>query len=591
MSVRASPSPIVAEDRAHPLTLITRSLTLDEADRPWRERRKASDPPVPSYTGSGSQEREGRASGMQTADIAMTATAHPPPQPTRGRPPSGQTRVNTAVDKPAVQHSLSSTDRESKDSPARSSQVSFRMSDSSNSSHAGESQTKGQGPPSISDAPTESRILRAGSAAATEWDRIQTLRSENWNLRSQIREMRTNLRHLQLEKSKADDILFRRLTVQGLGIGHGSYIPHGQKTLPELMQDCQDARDAYGPMEDDCNELEDKLSGLEFELDRLEQAFYKRPPDETSVVSERPPTPAGANDSQQYPSDVDEEEEEIEYHPVVARYLSKMGDLDLLQERLDDLLDEKRGLEEEQKKRLKFGLVLDGEDQQWLEHAHIHEEELLVQIRALEKDVEVMKQDCLARGLVDTDGEPLEFQIQEQRTFDAEEDLNPLGQKSEYVKYPLLLPTPGKKSRRDMHYEPRPDEKSETNTNPNKVTSSDRYNRINEWLLAHLRGSALDVNLLARTYQTFYGFIDTPHRWQIAVLRLWYRDATMRNAAGQYPVYADSMTTQAPPISNKASDGIRRSAEKQVSLSHLSRSEIEDDDVEIVDGPPNPRRR
>ncbi|PMD40902.1 hypothetical protein L207DRAFT_512332 [Hyaloscypha variabilis F] len=431
MSVRASPSPIVAEDRARPLTLITHSLTLDEADRSWRDRRKISDPPAPSYTGPGSQEREGRASGMQNADIAMTATPHPPPHHTRGRPPSGSTRVNTAIDKPVVQHSLSSTDRESKDSPARSSQVSFRMSNSSNSSHAGDSQAKGQGPPSISDVATESRILRPGSAAATEWDRIQSLRSQNWSLRSQIREMRNHLRHLQLEKSKADDILFRRLTIQGLGMGQGSYIPHGQKTLPELMQDCQAARDAYGPMEDDCNQLEDKLNGLEFELDRLEQAFYKRPPDEISVLSERPPTPAGVNDSQQYSSSVGEEEEEIEYHPAVVRYLSKMGDHDLLQERLDELLDDKRGLEEEQNKRLRLGLVLDIEDQQWLDHAHTQEEELLVQIRALEKDLEVMKQDCLAKGLVDEDGEPVEFQIQEQRSFDNEEDLNPLGQKSE----------------------------------------------------------------------------------------------------------------------------------------------------------------
>ncbi|KAE9367994.1 hypothetical protein N431DRAFT_429255 [Stipitochalara longipes BDJ] len=592
MSVRGSPSSVIAEDRALSLSLKTRSLTLDEADETWRDKRKISDPPIPSYAGSGSQERERGASKMQTADIAMTAAHHLPPQPSRGRPPSGQPRVNTAVDPPPVQHSISSTERESRDSPARSSQVSFKMSDSSNSSHAADSPAKAQGPPSISDVATESRILRPGSAAENEWDRIQKLRNENWGLRSQIREMRNNLRHLQLEKSKADDILFRRLTVQGLGLGHGSYIPPGQKSLDELMHDCQVARDAYGPLEDDCNQLEDKLSALEFELDRLEQAFYKRPPDEISVLSERPPTPAGVDDSQQYPSSVEEEEEEIAYHPRVARYLSKMGDLDLLQERLDDLLDEKRLLEEEQKKRLKFGLVLDGEDQQWLDHAHSQEEALLAQIRILEKDLDVMKQDCLARGLVDEDGEPVEFQIQEQRTFDNEEDLDPFGQKSEYVKYPLLLPTPGAKSRREMHYEHRPDEKSDTNTDPNKVTSSDRYHRINEWLLAHLRGSALDVNLLARTFQNCYGVIDTPHRWQIAVLRLWFRDATVKNAASLLHVGTESMTTQAPAISNNASGSFKRErGAEEGRFDHLARSVLEDDDLEIVEGPTTPRRR
>jgi hypothetical protein len=346
------------------------------------------------------------------------------------------------------------------------------------------------------------------------------------------------------------------------------------------MHDCQVARDDYGPLEDDCNRLEDLLNGQELELDRLEEAFYNRPPDEPSILSESPLQLAEIDDSQPYSGSVEEEEEEFEYHPSVARYLSKMGDLDLLQERLEDLLDEKRLLEEERVKRLRFGLTLNVEDQQWLENAHNQEDELSEKIRFLEKDLEIMKQDCVSRGLVDADGEPVDFQIREQRSFDGEEDLDPLEHRSEYVKYPLLIPHPGMKPRNFEAYGPEPDEKSDFTTI-----------RINEWLLQQLRTSALEVNLLARTFQNLSGAIDD--RWQTAVLMGWYRDGTV-GKPNHIRVYTSSMTTQAPLISN-SSERLKKpdrvlpgKAPFYGQRSLTSFNSLDDDEMEILD---YPRRR
>jgi hypothetical protein len=591
MSVRASPSPVVGENRALlSVAPLGASPMLDEAEWARRHVRKVSELSVPLNLGPRLGEENKMAVPAVVPPASAVMTVSPPLNlPSRPRPNSEHMpRVSTAVDQPAVQRSIP-TDQDSRNSPAKSSRVSFKMTSSTAST------SEPPGAPSTSDVAAQSRKLRPGSAAEIEWDRIQKLRNQNWSLRSQIREMRNSLRQLQQEKSKADDILFRRLTVHGLGVGHESHLPHGQKTLSELMQDCQVARDAYGPLEDDCNGLEDQLSLQEFELDRLEEAFYKRPPDVEPIMTERPLTPVQLDDGPPYPSSVDEVEEGLEYHPLVSRYLSRMGDLDLLQERLDDLLDEKRSLEQERERRLRMGLTLMQEDQQWLENIHGAEDDLYEKIRMLHLELEVMKQDCFSKGLVDADGDPVEFQIREQRSFDGEEDLNPLDQKSEYVKYPLLLPHPGVKAAPYESEITNPSDLSyRTITQEPNSRTFDTTSRINEWLLHRLRMSALDVNLLARTFQTFSGAINAPHRWQISVLRLWFRDATVKNGDNRLRALTDSsMTTQAPPISTDPSDGIARarSLEKGLPFTQHPRSELEYDEVEIVDRPDNRGRR
>lgn len=597
MSVRASQSRVVEENRALPVSLLGSRLMPDEAEGIWGHGRKISDPSTPSNSGPRFEKDDKMAvPGVTPAGVALSAP--PLSLPSRTRPNSEQMpRVSTAVDQPAFQR-VTSTDQESRNSPAKSSRASFKMTSSTAST------SEPPGAPSTPNATAESRKLRPGSTAEIEWDRIQKLRNENWSLRSQIREMRNKLRQLQHEKSKADDILFRRLTAHGLGFGQGS-LPHGQKNLRELMHDCQEVRDSYGPLEDDCNDLEDKLSGQEFELDRLEEAFYKPHPDEESIMSERPLTPVGVDDGPPYPGSVGEEEEESEYHPLVARYLSKLGDLDLLQERLEDLLDEKRILEQERERRRHLGMTLLYEDQQWLENIHGAEDGLYEKIRILKTDLEVMKQDCLSQGLVDEDGEPVDFQIckqrsfddepvafhiREQRSFDGEEDLNSLDQKSEYVKYPLLLPLPNVK----FPYKPEITNQSErSNRTIMQASSSEPYDttgRINEWLLWRLRLSALDVNLLARTFQALSVTNNTPHRWQNSVLRVWFRDATVKNRDDGLRALTDSsMTTQAPPLSGNLSDGVKngRRPEKRLPFSQHPSSELEYDEVEIVDHPGN----
>ncbi len=635
MSARVSSGPALEEDRAQQASLLRGSLTLNEAEEPWSAKKKISEPFFSLHPGPGPEQHEKM--DIAPSSPAMSATAPPPPPPPLNLPsrprqnsqPSQMIQVMPRMSSsvaqlpvpPSPQHSVSN-DVEPGDTLMKSSH-SFRMSNSSATSKGPDIQGPGHVAPSNFVVSAESRRIRPGSAAEIEWQRIQKFRVDNWSLRSQIHEMRSHLRQLQRAKSEADDILIRRMTVQGVNLIHGLDIySEGQKTLKELLDDCQIARDSYGPLEDDCNRLEDQLSAQEFELDRLEEHFYNRPLEETNLL-DRPLPPAETNDPQPYSSSADEWDEEDEYHPLVSQYLSKLGDLDLLRERLDDLLDDKRALEEQRETRRKIGMILDPESLLWLENAQSDEDDLRRKIQTLQKDVEMMKQDCLSKGLIDEDGEPIEFETQEQRSFDNEEEMNPLDQKSEYVKYPLLLPLPGIKPIGDFfHYEPRPDEKSDPTTiiSPNMQlphlshplkhpNRSAMYNllfklekwhspeRINEWILHRLRESALDVNLLARIYQVSSG--DITDWWQFAVLRLWFHDVTMQAPGGGLKVSTNSLTTQAPAISNPSADQIKmpgtNGAPKKLAFRELVGqsvgSSIDDDEVEIVECRPRRRQR
>ncbi|KUJ07132.1 uncharacterized protein LY89DRAFT_691933 [Mollisia scopiformis] len=364
------------------------------------------------------------------------------------------------------------------------------------------------------------------SQSRQEWQQIHmlaasVLRADVWDLRSQVHQMRASLREKQHAKAAADDILFRRIsymTARGLNLtDSGDSSPlSGQKSLTQLMDDCQQARNEYGPLEDDCTILEDRLSQQEFKLTRLEEQIYARN-NEPQQNPNSPQSPYQDDEPSLSPSICSDDDnlEASGYHPLVNEYLSKLGDLDLMQERLDEFRDEKAALEGEKQSRQRFGLVLDAIDQEWLDDAEAEYSEIIGKIRALEKDLERLKQICLSKNLIDEGGDPTDFQSQEGSYFEKEEDLSSSDHVSEYVKYPLLLPHPGKKHQDTQIYEPQPDLASET-----------AMTRINEWLLDKLRISPLDVSLLASTFESLYGTMSRD--WQFLVLNAWYEDDTAR---------------------------------------------------------------
>ncbi|KAH9206764.1 hypothetical protein DL95DRAFT_66612 [Leptodontidium sp. 2 PMI_412] len=368
------------------------------------------------------------------------------------------------------------------------------------------------------------------------WKEVRDLRDEILGLRSLVHQKRVSLKEMGRAKAEADNLLFSRMMMVGKGVHLEAHsLPGlGQKGLQQLMDECQEARNNYGPEEDDCIALEDKLSRLEFKLNRLEQPFFLRidEPHPSPPPAGKTTTAVTPDDDSASESSFDDEFEEPLYHPLVTRFLSKLGDLDLLQERRDNLSDEKRSLEGEKASRARFGMVLSPEDQAWLDGSQAEYDSLIREIDLLEKELVDLKRDCLSRGLVDEDGEPTDFQDLEEASFNDEEDLNPKDQTSEYVKYPKLLPLHrGRKHEDVVFYEPEPDETSDIPTT-----------RINKWILGSLRISPLDVNFLARTFEGRGGKTGT--QWEIAVLNFWYRDGTIKNNTEPRRAHASSLITE-----------------------------------------------
>ncbi|KAG9230907.1 hypothetical protein BJ875DRAFT_408011 [Amylocarpus encephaloides] len=348
--------------------------------------------------------------------------------------------------------------------------------------------------------------------SSTLWHQIKKQRIANWSLLSQIHEIRRILREKQREKSTADDALLRKM-MGGQPLWRPQLnreLSQEHKNLLDLRENCQQIRDDYGPLEDDCNELEDQLSSQEFRLGKMEEELYSLQSREFVAVATDLDLEARPEEHEEQSGGDFDESELYKFHPQVDVFLSRLGDLDLLRERLDDLLMEYEHLREEEVKLARVGRGINSGNQSFIDGFEVAHRELLQQIRLTGREVHIMRQDCLKRRLIDENDEPTDLKVQEEIQFVEEKELELLHSTSDYVKYPLLLPRPGKKAgltRSELAHD--------------KTTDS-TSKRINEWLLEKLRISPLDVMLLASTFEKKGCKID--ERWEVCVLAFWFND-------------------------------------------------------------------
>ena len=366
-----------------------------------------------------------------------------------------------------------------------------------------------------------------------EWIKIQGLRLSIWSLRSKIHESRVTLKLKQLARADAGDKYLQYIRVHNAGgtgntlqkKGKAEIIISDVQTMDELFHNFQIASDEYGPLEDECNQLEDTLSSQEFELQRLEKKFYDRPLNRFPLDTNEVPRQA-SNSSAYSGSDIAQE-----FHPFVTEYLSKVGDVEILKERLEYHEDERFNLEEEKATKRIADWDLASDDQEFLDTFHATKRGLLDELAREQAEAEILRRKCLAQRLIEEDGTPKEFPIREQETFDNETDLEAGSETSEYVKYPLLISEPGGQ----VSYIDEPRDIQEP--------SQDSSLMVNNWLFTQLQMTPLEVNLLARTYELQYGHIQEKEKWQRDVLRLWFSDASNNNWQG--PLTSSGVVTRA----------------------------------------------
>jgi hypothetical protein len=447
--------------------------------------------------------------------------------------PAVVTRVPQGVVSPDSETSTSETDpiEQSSDDDGRSQEPMTGEEEESLSPIAlpppGPPPGPGPGPPSKvwvpvnrpAKLPPESQA-QDSSELDKEWAKLKKLRVEIWGLRSRMHQQRKALREKRQAASVADNKYFQHVRARDLGMTYGNQdISKEQKTVAQLFQDCETARDEIGPLEDDLLLLEDHVGSQELELQRLEEIFYQQ--------SDEPPgrrTPVAApSHHSRNPSTYSESELSEQFHPLVSEYLSKIGDIGILQERVDWHEEEKYTLEQEKTTREGVGLLLAERDQEWLDNYLTTISLLLKELEEAKEQAKKLRESCYAQGLVDEEGNPTDFETQERQKFI--DDVDAGSETSEYVKFPLLIPNPATQRI----------EFNDSGLDPTEDKVEDADDRVNQWLLRQLRSSALDVNLLARTYESRYGTING-EKWQHDVIALWYKDPSEnKDALHQIP--------------------------------------------------------
>jgi hypothetical protein len=126
-------------------------------------------------------------------------------------------------------------------------------------------------------------------------------------------------------------------------------------------------------------------------------------------------------------------------HPLVAEYLKKKGQVDILYERLSDNIDEKEALEEV---RLRVCLTFYPDDQEFLDKFEQIESGLLRDIKKAEAEADKLQRQCLEYGLIDNEGNPMNLRIHVEHIFRQEEEqgVTSGSERSGLIKFTDLLP-------------------------------------------------------------------------------------------------------------------------------------------------------
>ncbi|PMD67717.1 uncharacterized protein K444DRAFT_658678 [Hyaloscypha bicolor E] len=238
-----------------------------------------------------------------------------------------------------------------------------------------------------------------------EGQRLRLLRTNALRLRAQLKIKRKELKEKEATKSSADEAFIRHVRES-----RSVQLFSNAQTSPDETADSyylamQAARDVYGPLEDEYTRIEDILDETEFEMAKIEIRLYGQetvppPRHESATLSPLPQVAdllASVSASSSFlglsTGHLDQ------YKPIHAEYLSRLGDLDLARERLQNMTQEHESLLVEQESRSRVGMELHSNLRAFLENLPAREAALRGEITEIELDVERLKSQCLEAGI------------------------------------------------------------------------------------------------------------------------------------------------------------------------------------------------
>ncbi|KAG0647195.1 hypothetical protein D0Z07_7158 [Hyphodiscus hymeniophilus] len=341
-----------------------------------------------------------------------------------------------------------------------------------------------------------------------EWGRLRALRASTLRARGKLRQLRKELHRRDGAKDSADNSFIKY--VRELQSGQSLYLsrpsPNPEDPILEAHYAAiQEARDEYGPIYDEYNNLEDFLDQQEFEMAKVESRLYSTTIDETPDST--PPLTSLMGLSSESPP---------ELPPSHMKYLSRLGDLDLARERHQNMVEERDSLLYSQVSRSIGSHVYESE-RHFLDDFPAQEAKILGDIFDIEVDVERQRQTCLEEGI----------ELSESSVGDLEDsDVVPTSPSEHASIEPSMFTLLSPKS---------VEKKGKLNSFITDFDEANKSNRINRWLRYQLQSSPLEVEHLIRVSRHLIQDFDLRHfqrgiyHWQVCVASWWERDDANRS--------------------------------------------------------------
>ena len=249
--------------------------------------------------------------------------------------------------------------------------------------------------------------------------------------------------------------------------------------------------------------------------------------------------PEGSLFSQQ--SRVNIEDEVVQRSASVIQYLSQVGDVEAIQEKLTDLALEHDQLINEQASRARFGLKLDEESQSFLDTFHELEDALLDQLAYAEIVLDALRQ-------LIHDSEALRI------TNDAYVAVKE--EPSEMIDLPDIpagsYPSPTDSMTREDHSHALPDlgtiDTTFTALYKSDIGTADSANFINTWMLHRMSTQPDSITMFSRILRKNHPTLPAEDLENL-FLHLWFGDATAavfrynRSVADEYSMQANRTGT------------------------------------------------
>jgi hypothetical protein len=230
----------------------------------------------------------------------------------------------------------------------------------------------------------ETRSSQRRREKGRSFGNISNMRMAVLETRIKANEVRTQLRR-EREALDTQDACFIQELRKVLAGRPNKDLEH----ILQMSDELQRSRDAFYPLEDDYNKLEERLDAEDFELQEAEKKVYTELESARTSFVDNGDHPFGF---QQKDVDLDQASlQDVGQDPAYNEYLSRVGDMGIVQERLQELRLERMHLVEEERVRARVGLPLDYDSIKFLETFDQRHEELRRQHAVMQEELNRMR--------------------------------------------------------------------------------------------------------------------------------------------------------------------------------------------------------